>query len=103
MPATPATSEQIRTRLVEALRLDLVGPANDHTFANELLPESPRRWYLTGYLVPTTLPSEKKTEDDGVEDEIDSPAEQPASDDGAEVDRTAAKKGLLPGRSHHIS
>lgn len=93
---TAATSEQIRARLVEALRLDLVGPANDHPFASELLPESPRRWYLTGYLVPTTLPSEKKTEDDGVEDHIDSPAEQSASDDGAEVDRTAAKKGLLP-------
>jgi hypothetical protein len=96
LSTTAPTSEQIRVRLVEALRLDLVGPANDHAFAKELLPESPRRWYLTGYLVPTTLPSEKKTEDDGVEDEIDSPAEQPASDDGAEVDRTAAKKGLLP-------
>ena len=96
MSATAATSEQIRARLVEALRLDLVGPANDHAFATELLPESPRRWYLTGYLVPTTLPSEKKSEDDGESDEIDSPAEQSASDDGAEVDRTAAKKGLLP-------
>ena len=96
MSAAPPTSEQIRARLVEALRLDLVGPTSDHAFANELLPESPRRWYLTGYLAPTTLPSEKKTEDDGVEDEIDSPAEQPASDDGAEIDRTAAKKGLLP-------
>jgi len=94
-PAAP-TSEEIRARLVEALRLDLVGPTNDHPFAKELLPESPRRWYLTGYLVPTTLPSDKKTEDDGVEDEIDSPADQSTSDDGAEVDRTAAKKGLLP-------
>jgi hypothetical protein len=96
MSTTTPTSEQIRARLVEALRLDLVGPTNDHAFANELLPESPRRWYLTGYLVPTTLPSDKKTEDEGEDDGIDSPAEQPASDDGAEVDRTAAKKGLLP-------
>jgi hypothetical protein len=96
MSATATTSEQIRARLVEALRLDLVGPANDHAFASELLPESPRRWYLTGYLVPTTLPTEKKSEDEGEDDEIDSPAEQPASDDGAEVDRTAGKKGLLP-------
>ena len=96
MSTTAPTSEQIRARLVEALRLDLVGPTNDHGFANELLPESPRRWYLTGYLVPTTLPSDNKTEDEGEEDDIDSPAEQPASDDGAEIDRTAAKKGLLP-------
>jgi len=96
MSTAPQTSEQIRARLVEALRLDLVGPANDHPFANELLPESPRRWYLTGYLVPTTLPSDHKTEDEGEEDGIDSPADQTASDDGAEIDRTAAKKGLLP-------
>ena len=96
MSLPDSTSEHIRDRLVEALRLDLVGPSNDHVFARELLPESPRRWYLTGYLVPTTLPSEKKSEDDGEEDAIDSPAEQTASDDGAEVDRTTAKKGLLP-------
>jgi hypothetical protein len=96
MSTTAPTSEQIRARLVEALRLDLVGPTNDHSFANELLPESPRRWYLTSYLVPTTLPSAKKSEDDGEDDGIDSPAEQPASDDGAEVNRTAGKKGLLP-------
>lgn len=81
MSAPVPTSEQIRARLVEALRLDLVGPTNDHSFANELLPESPRRSYLTGYLVPMTLPSDKKTEDDGVEEEIDSPAEQSVSDD----------------------
>ena len=96
MSAAPTTSDQIRAHLLEALRLDLVGPTNDHAFANELLPESPRRWYLTGYLAPTTLPVDKKTEDTGVEDEIDSPAEQSASDDGAEIDRTPAKKGLLP-------
>ena len=78
MSTIAPNSEQIRARLVEALRLDLVGPANDHAFANELLPESPRRWYLTGYLVPTTLPSDNKTEDEGEEDDIDSPAEQPA-------------------------
>ena len=35
MSATAHTSKQIRTRLVEALRLDVVGPANDHVFTNE--------------------------------------------------------------------
>ena len=96
LSTSATTSEQIRARLVEALRLDLVGPDNDHAFASELLSESPRRWYLTGYLVPTTLPSDKKTEDDAEPDDVDSPTEQSASDDGAEIDRTAAKKGLLP-------
>jgi hypothetical protein len=31
--------------LVEALRLVLVGPDNNHAFAHELLPEAPSRWY----------------------------------------------------------
>lgn len=75
MTASAVSSAQIRARLVEALRLDLVGPTNDHPFAGELLPESPRRWYLTGYLVPTTLPCESKSEDDAEDDPIDSPAE----------------------------
>jgi hypothetical protein len=42
-------SSEIRQNLVETLRLDLVGPDNDHAFANELLPESPTRWYLGGF------------------------------------------------------
>jgi len=46
MSTTVPPSEQIRARLVESLRLDLVGPTNDHAFATELLPASPRRWYL---------------------------------------------------------
>ncbi|GEM_PF-3804727 len=43
------TSESVRSELIGALQLDLIGPANDHQFARELLPESPSRWYLTGF------------------------------------------------------
>ena len=89
-----ASSAQIRQAIVDALRLDLVGPDNAHAFARELLPESPRRWYLTGYLVPTRLPDREA--DQGEEDDIDSPAETEGNDDGDAVDRRAAKKGLLP-------
>ncbi len=39
----PANSAQVRAELLEALRLDLVGPENEHAFAHELLPDSPRR------------------------------------------------------------
>lgn len=45
-------SAAVRAKLCEALRLDLIGPHNDHAFARELLPERPERWYLTGFLVP---------------------------------------------------
>jgi len=92
-PAT-ASSADIRQALVEAVRLDLVGPDNDHPFARELLPESPRRWYLTGYLVPTRLPDREA--DQGEDDDIDSPTETEGADDGDAVDRRPAKKGLLP-------
>jgi hypothetical protein len=70
----------VRSAIVEALRLDLVGPTNDHPCANELRPESPRRWCLTGYLVPTTLPNDAKKadesddDDDDDDDDVDSPA-----------------------------
>ncbi len=45
---TPATSLEVRGRLVEALQLDLVGPRTGHAFAAELLPGwvRPSTWYL---------------------------------------------------------
>lgn len=58
------TPTQIRSELTEALRLDLVGPSNDHAFAHELLPQSPRRWYLTGFLVPTLADQTVKSSGD---------------------------------------
>ena len=47
-----STSIEVRSKLVETIELDLVGPRNDHAYAHELLPQSPQRWYLSGYLVP---------------------------------------------------
>ena len=63
-------STEIREKLVETLQLDLVGPRNDHGFAHELLPQSPQRWYLTGYLVPQNAPDDQRrtTDEDIVED-----------------------------------
>jgi hypothetical protein len=59
------TSQQIREKLVETLCLDLIGPSNDHAFAHELLPQSPQRWYLNGYLVPQSAPEGmRKTKDE---------------------------------------
>jgi hypothetical protein len=55
------TSPEVRSQLVESLRLDLVGPWPGHAFERELLPENPTRWYLTGYLVPEDAPVEHKT------------------------------------------
>ena len=92
----PQNSIDVRSAIVEALQLDLVGPTNDHPYANELLPESPRRWYLTGYLVPTTLPNDAKKADESEEDDVDSPAAPASPDDGGDADKVVAKKGVLP-------
>ncbi len=50
----PATSLEVRERLVEALKLDLVGPWAGHALAEERLPGwvRPSNWYLTGFLLP---------------------------------------------------
>src|SRR5450432_985417 len=90
----PVISSDVREDLVEALRLDLVGPDNAHSFAHELLPESPRRWYLTGFLVPTSAPAEQRSDAQG-DEELDSPAETSGGDDNAPPDRDA-RKSFLP-------
>ncbi len=89
------TSEQVRAELVEALRLDLVGPDNDHAFAAELLPEQPSRWYLTGFLVPAGAPLERRT-DDTVEEEIELAGDTEGTDDATAPERAAARRGPLP-------
>lgn len=91
---TIATSVEVRRILVETLRLDLIGPNNDHEFAEELLSESPTRWYLTGYLVPTEAPIAQKFDETSTE-EIDS-AEPGGTDDAGEPDKGAARRSLLP-------
>jgi hypothetical protein len=46
------TGVEMRQYLVDALRLDLIGPDNGTALENEVLPQAPSRWYLTGFLVP---------------------------------------------------
>jgi hypothetical protein len=87
-------SVNVRRTLVETLRLDLIGPNNDHEFAEELLPESPTRWYLTGYLVPTDAPITQKFDETSTE-EIDA-AESGGTDDANEPDKAAARRSLIP-------
>ena len=89
-----ATSAEVRAKLVDALILDLVGPWPGHAFANELLPENPTRWYLTGYLVPEAAPVEHRS-DAEAKDEIDAGGEGGGMDDGGTPDK-AAPPSLLP-------
>ena len=93
----PATSLDVRDGLVEALKLDLVGPWAGHALAEERLPGwvRPSNWYLTGFLIPSGTPPEKS----GDADEDDDLGEIPESAGLAEEsneERKAAKKGFFP-------
>ncbi|WFU56823.1 DISARM system helicase DrmA [Bradyrhizobium pachyrhizi] len=107
MPAAPVPSNgAIRSRLVETLRRDLVGPSlEDADIARELLKNSPSRWYLTGYLAPALedIPEgAENIEDEGDPHFSDEPADPEtgtgggrAADDPAD-DEPSARKSRLP-------
>jgi hypothetical protein len=82
------TSQQVRSQLVETVALDLVGPPNDpgHRYAHELLPQSPQRWYLTGYLIPSGAEPEKKGEG---QDDLFGETTGAGGDDNDEPDKEA--------------
>jgi len=90
-----SSSLTIRAELVEALRLDVVGPGNSHAFARELLPDAPSRWYLTGFLVPKNAPVEQRTDGTSTE-EIDAAGDTQGMDDASPPDRAAARRSFLP-------
>jgi hypothetical protein len=87
-------SAVIRERLATELRLDLIGPSHrDKALVNEILPDPPSRWYLTGFLVPVDTPSRRKARDP--QEEMDT-AEQRGADDDETPDRSAANPRYLP-------
>ena len=60
----------------------------------EVLPQAPSKWYLTGFLVPFEAPAEERTDDDGA-DELD---EVPAADEGdvdSPPERPSARRFFL--------
>jgi hypothetical protein len=61
-PHAPTTSREVRQRLVEALRLDLVGPWVGHAQERERLyfRDRPATFYLTGFLVPEAARAPKR-------------------------------------------
>ena len=91
------TSKEARTQLVDTLELDLIGPDNDHECAHELLPESPYRWYLTGYLMAAEGVHRGFDEEAREEQQADAVHQNPASadDDNQPVDSNS-KRSLLP-------
>lgn len=78
----------VRNRLIDALREDLVGPA----LPTEELTESPAR-YLTGYLVPF----EDDREDPEADEDLDDAGRAGEGEsDGGAPDRASKRKAFLP-------
>ena len=94
----PANSLEVRQRLVEALKLDLVGPWAGHALADEQLQGwvRPSNWYLTGFLIPSGTPPDKSSdpdEDDDFGGEVPNPG---GLAEESNEERKAAKKSFLP-------
>lgn len=89
------TPVDVRKQLIEALRLDLVGPGGGLGTPTEVLPQSPSRWYLTGFLVPIDAEADEKAEETSGED-LDELSDSKGLDDAAAPEPAAARRAYLP-------
>ena len=93
------TSADVRRQLIDALRLDLIGPQPGHSYhlqyEGEVLPVAPSRWYLTGFLVPYEAPAEQRADDDG-DDELDQVSRVVEGDDENTPEQASARKAFFP-------
>ena len=88
----------VRSRLREALELDLVGPGAGNPLADERLPGwvRPSNWYLTGFLVPRGAPAEQRADADADDDFDPEVAVEGGLGDDSTEDRRSAKKSFFP-------
>ena len=100
--ATSQTPADVREQLVDALRLDLVGPGEvlceDHRELGnpqEILSQRPSTWYLTGFLVPQEADASQRMDEQST-DELDQASDAPGADDGAMPEPAASRVRFLP-------
>ena len=111
LPAAPVTrstpaatsAAEVRERIEEALRLDLVGPGPEPDgpggdLAEELLPRRvrPSNWYLTGFLVPDQTPPDDRADPDEDDDSTGEVAEDAGLVEESADEHRAAKRGFFP-------
>jgi hypothetical protein len=91
------SSLDVRNSLVEALRFDLVGPGKGHALAEERLRgwERPSNWYLTGFIIPSGTPLDKRGDVDEDDDDGEVAPVGGLPEESNE-DRKAAKKAFFP-------
>lgn len=85
-------SANVRSSLIAALQLDLVGPnSDDTTRQEEILTQAPSKWYLTGFLAPYG-----SLGDDTANDDFNDVDDNAASEDNTTPEIPCAKKPLFP-------
>lgn len=89
------SSAEIRSELVDALRLDLVGPVKGHELESEVLPTAPSRWYLTGFLVPHEA-AEDVRRDETAEEQLEIAGIAENTDDDAPAEQVSKRKAFFP-------
>jgi hypothetical protein len=89
------TACEVRTRLHQALHLDLIGPSAGDPGESELLSQSPSRWYLTGFLVPKGAAPDQRIDEESGEQVAEEPLFANA-DDAAAPEPQAARRASLP-------
>src|SRR3989339_133398 len=91
------TPVQVRQQLSEALRLDLIGPdASDKLGTpDEVLPQSPSRWYLTGFRAPLDAGEEQRAQE-GSDDDLDEKNAAGGAYDKTTPEPAAARRAYMP-------
>jgi hypothetical protein len=95
--AALSTSLEVRERIIDAVKLDLVGPWAGHALSDERLPGRvrPSNWYLTGFLIPSGTPPEQSADLDE-DDDVEEIPESAGLAEESNEERKAAKKGFFP-------
>ncbi len=93
---------EARSKLTDALRLDLIGPGEvlgaDHRVlgqTDEVLSQRPSTWYLSGFLVPFDADPDQKA-DQQADEELDEQGDSGGVDDAVTPEPAAARVRYLP-------
>ena len=89
------TAAEVRKQLVDALQLDLVGPRDKLGQPDEILPQRPSNWYLTGFLVPLDADESQRGEETA-EEQVDEVGDAAGLDDATPPEPAAARRKYLP-------
>ncbi len=89
-------SVDVRNRLVEALRLDLIGPSNGSELESEVLDTAPSRWYLTGYLVPLEASEAQRMDETSDDETFALTPDTDGTDDANAPEPPASRRAFFP-------